>query len=178
MVLDSIQVQAGGQGLLPLAPRAKFWRWDQSTGSFSLQVMAIILNKAKKQDRHTEVQFGASYVENRGPGADSKRDLSFLAVINEANLPGLGGAWSWSLQEQLALVKSLSGGGGSVQGSVMPSVNYSLKKKGDNDVLQLTGQGGLILELDPPDPSKGNSWGVKAGLGAFFGLTGTFELGD
>lgn len=57
----------------------------------------------------------------------------------------------------------------------MPSLNFSLiKDKNDNDVLQLTGQGGLILEIDPPEGTDGR--GVKAGISAFLGLTGTFTL--
>lgn len=176
LVLDSIQLQAGGQGTLPLSSRPNYVRWGERTGSFSLQIVAILLNRRKKNVFHNEIQFGASYLENRGPGANSKRDLNFLAVVNQANIPGLGGRWNWGVQEQIALTKSLSNGSGSIQGSIMPSVNFSLIKRGNNDVLQLTGQGGLILELDPPDMTNGNCWRLKAGLGAFLGLTGTYTL--
>ena len=146
LVLDSVQLQAGGQGTLPFS-----LRWRERAGSFSLQIIAIILNRGNKKAFHNEIQFGASYLENRGPGADSKRDLTFLAVLNQANIPGLGdGRWSWGIQEQLALTKSLYNGSGSIQGSLMPALNLSLIKQDDNDVLQLTGQAGVILELDPP----------------------------
>jgi hypothetical protein len=151
--------------------------WHQRTRSFQLQIVAVLLNRGSKDDFHNEIQFGAQYLENRGPGAGSRRDLSFLAVVNQANLPGLGeGRWNWGIQEQLALTKSLYNGSGSIQGSILPTVNLSLLKRGKNDVLQLTGQGGLVLELDPPGAENGNRWGFKAGWQAFLGLTGTYTL--
>jgi peptidoglycan hydrolase-like protein with peptidoglycan-binding domain len=171
LVLDSIQVQAGGQGTLPFS-----LHWHERTRSFQLQIVAVILNRGNKQNFHNEIQFGAQYLENRGPGATSKRDLSLLAVVNQANLPGLGGRWSWGIQEQFALTKSLVNSTGSLQGSIMPTVNLSVIKRNGNDVLQLTGQAGLILELDPPGGGSGNNWGLKAGFGAFLGLTGTYTL--
>ena len=58
---------------------------------------------------------------------------------------------------------------GSIQGSLMPSINLSLIKDGnDNDVSQVTGQAGLILEIDPPGGPNGNDWGFKAGWGGFW----------
>lgn len=172
LVLDSIQLQAGGQGTLPFS-----MDWGQRTGSFQLQIVAVLLNRGSKNEFHNELQFGAQYLENRGPGATSKRDLSLLAVVNQANLPGLGeGRWSWGIQEQLALTKSLQNGSGSIQGSALPTVNLSLIKRGGNDVLQVTGQAGLVLELDPPGGDNGNKWAFKAGWAAFLGLTGTYTL--
>ena len=170
LVLDSIQLQAGGQGTLPLSSRPNFLHWRERTGSFSLQIVAVILDPGIKKDLHKEIQFGA--------GIDSEGNLSFLAVLNYANMPGFAddSRWSWGLQGQLALTKSLLNGSGSIQGSVMPSVNFSLIKRGDNDVLQVTGQSGLILELDPPGETNDHRWDVKAGLGAFLGLTGTYTL--
>jgi len=103
LVLDSIQLQAGGQGTLPFS-----LHWREWTGSLSLQIVAVLLHREYKKVFHNELQFGASYLENRGPGANSRRDLNFLAVLNQANIPGLGdGRWSWGIQEQLALTKSL-----------------------------------------------------------------------
>jgi peptidoglycan hydrolase-like protein with peptidoglycan-binding domain len=174
IVLDSIQVQAGGQGTLPLRP----FNWRQWTASSQVQIIGILLSREKKQNFHLEGQFGIQETENFGPGASgSRRDFSFLAVLNEANIPGFkqNSPWSWSVQEQFALIKSLSNSSGSLQLSAMPSLNFSLiKDKNDNDVLQLTGQSGLILEIDPPDGTSG--WSLKAGFSAFLGLTGTFTL--
>jgi hypothetical protein len=171
-VLNNIQVQAGGQGALPFS-----LHWGQRARSFQLQIVAVLLDRGSKANFHNEVQFGAQYVENRGPGTSSRRDLSLLAVLNQANLPGLGqGRWSWSLQEQFALIKSLSNDSGSIQGQVLPTVNLSLIKRGDNDVLQLTGQSGLVLELDPPGGASGNNWGFKVGWVAFLGVTGTYTF--
>jgi peptidoglycan hydrolase-like protein with peptidoglycan-binding domain len=174
IVLDSIQVQAGGQGLLPLRP----FDWRHWTASSQVQIIGILLSRENKPNFHLEGQFGIQETENFGPGsADSRRDFSFVAVLNEANIPGFkkDSPWSWSVQEQFALVKSLSNGSGSLQLSATPSLNFSLiKDKNDNDVLQLTGQSGLILEVDPPDGTNG--WGLKAGFSAFLGLTGTFTL--
>ena len=160
--------------------------------SLQLQIIAVILDRGDKDVFHNEIQFGFQYLENRGPGsmgAGSRRDLSFVAVLNQANIAHgdhlplgldrrlhLDGHWGFGIQEQIALTTSLSNGAGSIQGSAMPSVNLDLHHwDNDKHVLQLTGQGGLILEIDPPK-GPGSSWGLKAGVAGFLGLTYTYTL--
>jgi hypothetical protein len=192
LVLDSIQAQVGGQIQYGSAITLPFaWR-GTNMRSLQLQIIAVILDRGDKDVFHNEIQFGFQYLENRGPGSmgtGSRRDLSFVAVLNQANilygshLPlgldrrlHLDGHWGFGIQEQLALTTSLSNGSGSIQGSIMPSVNLDLHHwDDDKHVLQLTGQGGLILEVDPPAGPAG-SWGLKAGVGGFLGLTYSYSL--
>src|SRR5258708_7462717 len=189
-VVDSVQAQVGGQiqRASQLTLPFSFGRWA-NTYSSQLQIVAVILDRGNKDDFHHEVQVGFGYLENRGPGADSRRDLSFLAVLNQANIAQgkhlpwgldrhlhLDGRWNFGIQEQLALTVSLSNGFGSIQGQVTPSFSLNLHQwDDDKHVLQLTGQGGLILEVDPPRGPTG-SWGLKAGGGGLLGLTYGYTL--
>jgi hypothetical protein len=193
LVLDSIQAQIGGQiqrGSQLTLPFS-WGRWA-NTDSLQLQVVAVILDRGKKDEFHNEIQFGFQYLENRGRGADSRRDLSFLAVLNHANIEQgklnlpwdlnrrlhLDGRWNFGMQEQIALTTSLSNGFGSIQAQALPSVNLNLHAwDDDKHVLQLTGQGGPILEIDPPR-GPNSSWALKAGVSGFLGLTYTYTLGD
>lgn len=162
----AIQVQAGEQGMFPMTGGGV-------TGSHSLQVVAIILKKKDKDSFHPELQLGPTILANRGPGADSKTDLGFLAILNLANMPGSAGRFNWSIQAQLALLKSLSNPGGSGQLSLLGAANLNIIKDGR---LQATTQLGPVIEADPPTSDNGNKWGLKAGVGAFFGLTGSINL--
>jgi len=162
----ALQLQAGEQGMFPV-------RGGGVTVSHSLQLVAIMLKKKDQDSFHPELQLGPTVLFNRGPGADSKTDLGFLAILNLANMPGSGGRFNWSIQAQLALIKSLSNRGGSGQLSLLGAANLNIRKDGS---LQATTQRGPVLEADPPTSDNGNKWGVKAGLGAFFGLTGTINL--
>lgn len=162
----AIQLQAGEQGMFPVAGGGV-------TVSHSLQVVAIMLKKKDKDSFHPELQLGPTILSNRGPGADSKADLGFLAILNLANMPGSAGRFNWSVQSQLALLKSLSNRGGSGQFSVFGVANLNIIKDGS---LQATTELGPVIEADPPTSDNGNKWGLKAGVGAFFGLTGTLNL--
>ena len=162
----AIQLQAGEQGMFPVTGGGV-------TVSHSLQVVAIMLKKKDKDSFHPELQLGPTILSNRGPGADSKTDLGFLAILNLANMPGSAGRFNWSVQSQLALLKSLSNRGGSGQLSVFGVANLNIIKDGS---LQATTELGPVIEADPPTSDNGNKWGLKAGLGAFFGLTGTLNL--
>jgi peptidoglycan hydrolase-like protein with peptidoglycan-binding domain len=162
----AIQVQAGEQGTFPLTGGGV-------TGSHALQVVAIMLKKKDQDSFHPELQLGPTVLANRGPGADSKTDLGFLAILNLANMPGSAGRFNWSIQSQLALLKSLSNRGGSGQLSILGAANLNIIKDGS---LQATTQLGPVFEADPPTSDNGNKWGLKAGVSAFFGLTGTLNL--
>jgi hypothetical protein len=190
LVLDSIQAQTNGQiqygspVALPLRGTSMY--------SLQLQIVAIILDRGNKDVFHNEIQFGFQYLENFGPGsmgAGSKRDMGFLAVLNQANilhgdhlplgvdrLLHLDGHWGFGIQEQIAITNSLSNGSWSFQASGMPSVSLDLfHSSNDKHVLQLTGQGGLILEVDPPMGPMG-SWGLKAGVGGALGVSYSYSL--
>jgi hypothetical protein len=167
LTFDNIQVQAGEQGTLPFGSGGV-------TVAHSFQAVGVFLNKNDKDEFHPEIQIGPTILFNRGPGASSKTDLGFLAVLNLANLPGSAGRFNWSVQAQLALIKSLSNRSGSVQISGLAGANLSVIRRGSVDVLQLTTQLGIVGEFDPPNDDNGGVWKVSAGAVAFFGLTGTF----
>lgn len=166
LTLDNIQIQAGEQGTFPLTGGGV-------TASHSLQVVAVLLKKKDKDNFHPEIQVGPTILSNRGPGADSKTDFGLLGILNLANMPGSVGRFNWSVQSQLALIKSLSNSGGSGQLSVFGVANVNLTKSGS---IQATTQLGPVIEADPPTSDNGNKWGLKAGVGAFFGLTATINL--
>jgi len=169
LTLDNIQVQAGEQGMFPLTGGGV-------TVSHVLQVVAVLLKKKDKDIFHPEFQFGPTILSNRGPGVGptgSKTDFGLLGILNLANMPGSVGRFNWSVQSQLALIKSLSNRGGSGQLSIFGVTNLNLDKAG---TIQATTQFGPVFEADPPSSDNGHKWGLKAGLGAFFGLTGTLNL--
>jgi len=170
LTLDNIQIQAGEQGTFPLTGGGV-------TVSHALQVVAVVLKKKDKDNFHPEIQVGPTILLNRGPGSDgpggSKVDFGLLGILNLANMPGSAGRFNWSVQSQLALIKSLSNRGGSGQVSIFGVANLNLDKAG---TIQATTQLGPVFEADPPSSDNGNKWGLKAGVGAFFGLTGTINL--
>jgi hypothetical protein len=170
LTLDNIQIQAGEQVTFPLTGGG-------IVNSHVLQVVAVLLKKKDKANFHTEIQIGPTILSNHGPGASgpgaSKTDFGLLGILNLANMPGSGGRFNWSVQAQLALIKSLSTRGGSGQVSIFGVANLNLDKDG---IIQATAQIGPVFEADPPSSVNGNKWGLKAGAGAFFGLTGTINL--
>jgi hypothetical protein len=165
LTLDNIQIQAGEQGTFPTNGGV--------TVSHALQVVAVMLKKQDSAKFHPEFQFGPTILSNRGPGADSKTDLGLLAILNLANMPGSVGRFNWSIQSQLALIKSLSNRGGNAQLSLLGVANVNLTKSGS---IQATTQLGGVVEADPPSSDNDHKWVLKPGLGAFFGLTGTIKL--
>ena len=165
LTLDSIQVQAGEQGTLPLTGGGY-------TNSHAIQIVAVLLKKNDKNSFHHEIQFGPTILSNHGPGAsgptDSKTDFGLLGILNLANMPGSGGRFNWSVQDQLALIKSLSNRGGSVQNSVLGVANLNITESGS---VQATTQIGPVFEADPPSSDNDRKWVFKAGISAFLGIT-------
>jgi hypothetical protein len=164
----SAQFQVGEQGQFPTKGPA--------TASHSLQVVGVVLNKNDKERTHPEGQIGPTLSFNRGGKPDdSKTDLGFNAVLNVANLPGSGGRFSWSIQTQAALIKSLDKPTPPAgQLSLIAAANLTLVKVGDKDVLQVTAQAGGYLQAEVPNDSNDNKWKVTAGAVTFFGIAGTF----
>ena len=164
----NLQFQAGEQGQFPTTGKA--------TAAHSLQISGVILNQNDKDRFHPEGQIGPGISLNRGgnPG-DSKTDLSINVALNLANMPGSAGPFTWSIQTQAALIKSLNQGRPpAVQGSVVAAASLTLVKLGDKDFIQVTGQVGGYLQAEPPSDFNENRWNVTGGAVSFFGLTGTF----
>lgn len=198
VVLDGVQTQIGGPMqygsliTIPFSPGGPHLEFNTAgMHSAQLQVVMVLLRKGNKDLSHIEGQGGFLYQKNRGPGADSRKDFGFLFVLNEANIKQgtlhlpwglnrrlhLDGGWNFGVQEQVAVMTSLSNGLGSIQGAVLPTVNLNLYQSDDGkNLLQLTGQAGLMLELDPPR-GPGGYWVLKAGPGGFVGMTYTYTFG-
>ena len=161
------QLQAGEQGTFPTN--------DKATAAHTFQIVGILLNKNDKDRFHPEGQIGPSISFNRGGNADSsKTDLSFTAVLNLANMPGSVGRFTWSLQAQAALVKSLNNPTPSAgQLAVLAAANLNLTKGGQ---LQVTTQVGGYFQAEPPTATNNDRWKFTGGGLAFFGLAGSFAL--
>jgi hypothetical protein len=169
LTLDNFQVQAGEQGTFPFGGGV--------TVAHSLQIVAVFLNKNDKAGLHPEIQVGPTILSNRGPGADSKTDFGLLAIFNVANMPLSGGRFNWSVQAQLALMKSLTNPSGSGQLTGLLSANLGIiKDKDGNDVFQVTTQLGPLLDAAAPNRVNDRRWVVTGGAVLFFGLTGTLGV--
>jgi hypothetical protein len=97
-----------------------------------------------------------------------------VASISTGDLPGSGDLFSWSIQQQDQLLKSVTDRAGSAQSFNLIEVDLTLFKKADVVTIKATGQGGVIFEVDSPGRDNNRKWEGKAGLGGFFGLTVTF----
>ncbi len=163
--LDSVQVQAGVQQTI-------FLNGDPSSTSEQIQVVAVFL---KKNDGfHVEGQVGGAFQANQGGGnSTDKADLGVLFVLNLANLPGSGNTFTWGVQDQALLWKSLTDRTGFVQDQVLLNANLSvLKRKDGNDLLQVNTYLGPLFEADSPDASAGKkSWNVRTGIVGTAGVT-------
>jgi hypothetical protein len=164
------QLQAGEQGTFPTN--------DKATAAHTIQIVGILLNKNDKERFHPEGQIGPSISFNRGGGPDSsKTDLAIAAILNLANMPGSGGRFTWSLQAQAALVKSLNNRTPPAgQLAIIAAANLTLIKVGNNDVLQVTTQVGGYLQAEAPTPDNNDRWKFTGGGLAFFGVAGSLAL--
>jgi hypothetical protein len=163
------QLQIGQQITIPFDS-------DPVTLARQIQLVAVFLDRRNQENFHVEVQAGPQIAFNSPAGPnDSKTDLGFVAVLNFANLPGSGDSFTWSAAAQLALIKSLSNPlPPGLQSSGLVQGNISVLKRGGRDVVQLTGQAGILLEADAPTKEI-NRWTWKSGGILFFGATGTFS---
>jgi Putative peptidoglycan binding domain len=167
----NVQLQAGEQGTLPTQGAA--------TASHTIQLVAVLLNKNNKDVTHLEGQIGPQIAFNRGGGRDpdnSKTDLGFVAALVANNLKGSGGRFTWSIQAQTALNKSLTNSSASGQGAIIGQANLSVVQNDDkDDVLQVTTQVGGFLTAEAPNDNNGDKWKLTGGAVLFFGVTGTFN---
>jgi len=160
----NVQLQIGEQGTLPTQGKA--------TASHTLQLSAVILNKNDKDKAHLEGQLGPQIAFNRSVDPGSKTDVGFVAALAANNLLGSGGRFSWSIQAQAALVKSVTNPSASGQAGVIGQANLSVDK---NDVVQVTSQVGGILSAEAPNRLNGDRWKVTGGLVVYFGVTITYN---
>jgi Putative peptidoglycan binding domain len=165
---DNVQLQPGQQGTFPFGGGG-------ITSSHSLQILAVCLDTNTTREIHPEIQFGPTILNNRGPGASSRTDVGLVGTLNIANLWGSGEIFNWSVQAQLALIKSLTNRSWSAQGSPLLQANLRLYAQNDKDVVQATVQAGPLFEADPPSASSDHRWHLKAGFVSFFGITVTLR---
>jgi hypothetical protein len=161
LTLPIIQVQGGAN-----------FTFDGSTSvSSSIQITAFLLKR--KDGLIREVQAGPVIVDTPSGKTDT-RDIGIVASVSSGDLPGSGDFFSWSVQQQDQLLKSVTDRAGSLQSFNLIEVDLTIFKKPDIISIKATGQGGPVFELDSPGRDNNRKWEGKAGLGAFLGLTVTF----
>lgn len=161
LTLPVIQVQSGAG-----------FTFDGSTSvANSIQITAFLLKR--KDGIIREIQTGPVIVDSPS-GRTDKTDIGIVASISTGDLPGSGNFFSWSIQQQDQLLKSITDRALSGQSFNLLEVDLTLFKKADVVTIKATGQGGVIFELDSPGRDNNRKWEGKAGLGGFLGLTVTF----
>jgi hypothetical protein len=166
LTLPPITVQSGEQFTIPFDRRPV-------TTAHALQVTATLLKK--KDGVVRELQAGPTIVETP---SGSTADFGFIAQVSTGDLL-VTGPIVWSIQAQAALLKSLTDRSASAQLNPYVQAEWTVSKRGTIVVLKITGQMGVLGELDTPGRDNNRLWEGKGGLGAFLGLTATFgELDD
>jgi hypothetical protein len=165
LTLPPINVQSGAQVTIP---------FDGSpvTVANALTVTATIL-KVKDGKVRPEVQVGPTIIDTPSGGTD-ETDFGFLVQASTGDLPGSGDVVAYSVQTQLAILKSLTDRAGSAQLNPFVEVAVTVLKVRNVATIKITGQGGVVGELDTPGRANNRLWKVKGGGAAFFGLTVTF----
>ena len=81
--------------------------------------------------------------------------------------------FTWTAQVQQSVIDTV-GSGRSFTTTGQASGNLSIgKNKSGDDVLQITGQAGLFLEVDAPNKTSPH-WQAFTGISGFLGLTMSF----
>jgi peptidoglycan hydrolase-like protein with peptidoglycan-binding domain len=168
LTLPPITVQSGAQFTIP-------FDGTPVTTSHAFQVTATLLKK--KDGIVRELQAGPAIVETPS-GSTDKTDFGFIAQVSTGDLL-VTGPIVWSVQAQAALLKSLTDRAASVQINPFLQADLTVFKRGTIVVLKITGQGGVVTELDTPGRDNNRRWEGKVLLGGFLGLTATFgEVDD
>jgi peptidoglycan hydrolase-like protein with peptidoglycan-binding domain len=137
-----------------------------------LQVGLLVLGKADGSTSQVAVGFVGSINIFRND-SNSTSSSGVFASWQTKNLLGSGDTFTWTTQLQEAIVKSVSGGRSfTTTGTVNANISLGKNKAGD-DVVQITGQAGLFLEIDAPTKTN-NDWSAVAGVSGFLGLTLSF----
>jgi hypothetical protein len=164
LTLPTIQVQSGAS-----------FTFDTASGDTSVansfQITAFLLKR--KDGIIREVQTGPVIVDTPS-GRTDRTDIGILASISTGDLPGSGNVVSYSIQQQDALLKSVTDRAGSVQSFNLIELDILLFKKKDVVNIKATGQGGVVFELDSPGRDNNRKWEGKVGVGGFLGVTVTF----
>jgi hypothetical protein len=159
-----VQAQAGETVVIPFKGKP-----SQAQG---LQVGILVLGKADGSTSQT--QFG--YVGSLNLFAKdihSTRTSGVFASWQTKNLPSPWKRLTWTIQMQEAITNSVAGGAAfTTTGLVSANVSLAKNKQGD-DVVQLTGQAGLFMEVDSPTQAD-NRWSASGGGTGFLGLTLTY----
>jgi hypothetical protein len=159
-----VQAQAGETVFIPFKGKV-----SQSQG---LQVGVLVLGKPDGSTSQTQVGYvGSLDLFNK----DLNRTVTsgVFASWQTKNLPSLWDRLTWTVQMQEAITNSVAGGA-TFTTTGLVSANLSLKKNAQgDDVVQLTGQAGLYLEVDSPSQAD-NRWSASAGATGFLGLTLTY----
>jgi hypothetical protein len=159
--LATIQVQSGASFVFD---------GDTSVAS-SIQITAFLLKR--KDGVIREVQGGPVIVDTPS-GRTDKTDIGIVAAIGTGDLPGSGDVFSWSIQQQDQLLKSVTDRAVSGQSFNLIELNLTIFKRADVATIKATGQGGVIFEVDSPGRDNNRKWEGKVGLGGFLGITATF----
>jgi hypothetical protein len=161
LTLPTIVVQSGAQ-----------FTFDGDTSvSSSFQITAFLLKR--KDGIIREVQGGPVIVDTPS-GRTDRTDIGIVASISTGDLPGSGDVFSWSVQQQDQLLKSVTDRAASGQSFNLIEVDLTIFKKADIATIKATGQGGVIFEVDSPGRDNNRKWEGKAGIGGFLGITVTF----
>jgi hypothetical protein len=159
--LPPIQVQSG----------ANFTFDGDTSVASSIQITAFVLKK--KDGVIREVQGGPVIVDTPS-GRTDKTDIGIVASIGTGDLPGSGDVFSWSIQQQDQLLKSLTDRAASAQSFNLIELDLTVFKREDAVTIKVTGQGGVIFEVDSTGRDNNRKWEGKVGLGGFLGITATF----
>jgi hypothetical protein len=159
-----VQAQAGETVVIPFKGKP-----SQAQG---LQVGILVLGKADGSTSQTQFGYVGS-LNLFAKDVNSTRTSGVFASWQTKNLPSPWKRLTWTVQMQEALTNSVAGGAAfTTTGLVSANVSLAKNKQGD-DVVQLTGQAGLFLEVDSPSQAD-NRWSASGGGTGFLGVTLTY----
>jgi hypothetical protein len=156
-----LQAQMGQTVAIPFSGKADAGQ--------QLQVGLLILGKADGSTSQVAVGFLGSVNIFKSDVKQSSSSGVF-ASWQTSNLWPSGNTFTWTGQLQEAITNSVkSGRAFTTTGTVNANISLAKNKNGD-DVVQITGQAGLFLEIDAPNKTD-PKWNATTGLTGFLGLT-------
>jgi hypothetical protein len=159
-----VQAQAGETVFIPFKGKV--------SGSQQLQVGILVLGKADGSTSQTQLGYVGS-LDIFAPDLNRSITSGVYASWQTKNLPSPWKRLTWTVQMQEAITNSVAGGAAfTTTGVVSANLSLAKNKQGD-DVVQLTGQGGLFLEVDSPSQAD-NRWSASGGGTGFLGVTLTY----
>jgi len=159
-----VQAQAGQTVVIPFK--------GKPSGSQGLQVGILVLGKADGSTSQTQLGYVGS-LNIFAKDINRSRTSGVYASWQTKNLPSPWKRLTWTVQMQEAIANSVAGGAAfTTTGVVSANLSLAKNKQGD-DVVQLTGQGGLFLEVDSPSQAD-NRWSASGGGTGFLGVTLTY----